>query len=475
MSSGAASADDGNEESLGRRIVARAERGVSGPVGRLGGVLAGTGALFGTVPALALADWGGRRIGSNARVGAGPDGTPAARGSGGRDRTAGSGDEAATATERLHRELRADVRGALPADGGGIRYWGTTAEPGSHPTLWLSTVPDAAGSCRPLAGDGFDVARAVTRAHGDGVVIAGNRSPAADAATSDGIAVAVGPSGQVRARHVVDRPAFACCSALCRSADGGYLLAGGSMAADETHTRPWVLKLDDGLDPIWRTNGVRSESDYPRIVRERGDHIALIDGRGDPDEPLRFRTLDRDGAPAAARPIEGTAGVRVRAAAETEGGGLVLTGHRMDASGTARLWVGALDADGRRRWDRTYRRAGFSVGHDVVETSDGLAVAGERTAAAGHRQAVVVTIDRSGTWQHRWAFERGASARSVWVEEGGGTRSDGSGGDPVRRRAGTGGESDARASAHLRVAGVALSDDSRRTIPWDGRIPAVPR
>lgn len=474
MPSGASAGEDGGDESLGRRIVSRAGRSVARPARRLERALTDTGALLGTIPALAVAFGDRRRRRSDGGPGnrTGRDGSPQDRGNAGRVPAGGTADGAPGATERVHRAVRADVRGAVPADGG-VTHWGTTAAD-SHPSLWLSGVPGGTTEPRrPLEGDGFDVARALTRAHDDGVVLAGNRSPAADAAASDAVVLAVDPTGKVRARHAVDRPAFACCSALCRSADGGYLLAGGSMGADETHTRPWVLKLDGELNPVWRTNGVRGAGDCPRIVRDRGDRIVLIDGRGGPDDPHRFRTLDRDGTPTDARPIEGTAGVHVRAAAETEAGGLVLAGHRLEAAGTPRLWVATLDRDGRRRWDRTYRRAASSIGHDVVETASGLAVAGERTGATGRRWAAIVTIDRSGTWRHEWTFERGASARSVWVSGDGSDGATDAAAEESGPRTGDRGADGRRATERLGVAGIALDGTPRRPIPWDGTVPTV--
>lgn len=134
-----------------------------------------------------------------------------------------------------------------------------------------------------------------------------------------------------------------------------------------------------------------SETPEPRASEE-----AAWIGRLTADGDLAWRwTEDR------------TDGDRIEGLAPGPDDGVVAVGRRGFATDDRGVgWLVALDADGRRRWERTYPQDAWNWHHDIASVGDGYVL-------AGTRQEGPDTDDRGA-----WILRVDADGRTVWDLQG---------------------------------------------------------
>jgi hypothetical protein len=234
------------------------------------------------------------------------------------------------------------------------------------------------------------------------------------------------------------------------TADGGYILAGGSYSeADGNKTTPnwnaphtadaWIMRLNASGQRIWEASFGGFQTDLASSVRQTRDGGFIVAGwssssdNGNKSSPniggedgwvIR---LDAQGDKLWDRSFGGGGFDLFFQVHELPGGGFVLGG----ISGSD-YWVVRIDAQGNKLWEKFYGGTAAEQLFDLRPTSDGGFILGGGSASTpsgnktspnfGSYDYWVVRVDANGNklWDKSFGGSQDEEARSVWQTSDGG-------------------------------------------------------
>lgn len=290
--------------------------------------------------------------------------------------------------------------GSLATDDGGILLSGTR---GSDDDVgvgaWLCKL-DGEGEPewnRTYGGSTFDRAHAVVARPGGGYAFAGGR--VSEAGTLDGWLLAVDERGREQWAVIEGGGGNEFFKDIVVTDDGGFLLAGRSESGDAAPGQAMLMKVDGGGEVQWT------------------------------------RTYGNEGLDTA------------RGFAVAHDGGYVFVGTKyLDAERDFDAWLVAVDADGTKRWERTYggasaaRGSAADVADAVVRTDDGYLLAGRKGSLdEGVEDSWLVKTDIEGRmqWEATFGTETPQDAHDVLAADDGSYLLAGHQVEPVDRDDGT--------------------------------------
>lgn len=160
-----------------------------------------------------------------------------------------------------------------------------------------------------------------------------------------------------------------------QTADGGYILAGGSEGCAPACASggfgnldcAWVVKLSAAGKLEW-------QKVFPGTFQASADQIR-----------------------------------------QTSDGGYIVAGSTYDGSGTTYAWVAKLDAGGTAQWQRQIGSAAFASAQAVQQTSDGGYIVAGSSGVIGSSSALVVKLDARGNpqWQKGYGVGYEDFAKSI--------------------------------------------------------------
>ena len=243
--------------------------------------------------------------------------------------------------------------------------------------------------------------------------------------------------------------------------DGGFLLAGRShsdVGGDRSATNHgdsdfWIVRTDGDGDKLWDASFGGSKGDYPEAVLQEADGRFLIGGfSASPDDGNKTSLpngltdawlvcVSSNGTKLWDRAFGGTADDGAAALVHTADGKYLFVGHSQGAAtgnktsdgfGSWDMWIGCVNTNGNKLWDRSFGGTGFDYAEDVKLTPDGgfviagysgSAMTGNKTAPQlGAGDAWVVRIDRDGNklWDRSYGSTNSDSFYSVALTLDGG-------------------------------------------------------
>lgn len=188
-----------------------------------------------------------------------------------------------------------------------------------------------------------------------------------------------------------------------QTADGGFILVGGSDSSGSGSRDLWLLKSDPDGGEEWHLFHGGLQLDSGRDVRQTTDGGFIITGVtmsiGSGLKDLWLLKVSENGAVEWSRTFGGPHQDSGAAVRQTADGGYIITGYTESfGAGLSDLWLLKTDAAGDTAWTRIYGGAGADVGSAVVETDGGgFIVAGSTESfGSGNSDAWLIAVDASG-------------------------------------------------------------------------------
>ena len=197
-------------------------------------------------------------------------------------------------------------------------------------------------------------------------------------------------------------------SSIQQTADGGYIVAGGTRSFGEGNYDVWVIKLDSNGAITWQKTYGGTDYDHANSIQQTEDGGYIVAG-----ETTSFGTGERDvwvlklgsnGAITWQKTYGGVEDDTVTSIQQTQDKGYVVAGYTYSfGTGEWDAWVMKLDTAGEITWQKTYGDANNDYAYSIRQTADGgYIVAGEtKSFGAGGYDGWILKLDGDGnvTWQ----------------------------------------------------------------------------
>jgi hypothetical protein len=213
-------------------------------------------------------------------------------------------------------------------------------------------------------------------------------------------------------------------SSVQQTADGGYIVAGGTQPIGTSKTDAWILKLDSNGSVSWQKSYGNFNADYAYSIQQTSDGGYIVAGF------TILNTLDMwvmkltgDGNVLWQKVYGGSQADYAYSIQQTSDGGFIVAGYtRSFGAGNYDPWLLKLDGNGNVIWQKAYGTAGNEWAYSVRQlTGGGYIVAGE-TDVSGNRDAWILKLDENGfiIWQKTYGGTGDDSARSIYETQDGG-------------------------------------------------------
>lgn len=235
--------------------------------------------------------------------------------------------------------------------------------------------------------------------------------------------------------------------AIQQTADGGYVMAGGSGSTDGDATSNhgvtdfWIVKLDSDGNIQWQKSLGGSEGDICYSIQQTADHGYIMAGasksnNGDVSghqgtsstQNFWVVKLDSTGSLEWQKSLGGTSGESANSIQQTTDGGYIIagtscsndgdvTGHHGPTNYTD-CWVVKLDSVGNKQWQKSLGGTATDVAQSIQQTLDGgYIVAGYSASTDGD-----VTGNHGNT--DSWVVKLSGTGNLIWQKSFGGSQFD---------------------------------------------------
>ena len=165
-------------------------------------------------------------------------------------------------------------------------------------------------------------------------------------------------------------------SSVQQTADGGYILAGltGSYGAGDYDF--WLVKTDSNGNEQWNRTFGGTDDDMARSVQQTADGGYILAGGtesyGAGDYDFWLVKTDSNGNEQWNRTFGGTDDDMARSVQQTADGGYILAGGTESyGAGDYDFWLVKTDSNGNEQWNRTFGGTDDDMARSVQQTADG--------------------------------------------------------------------------------------------------------
>ncbi len=259
-------------------------------------------------------------------------------------------------------------------------------------------------------GTGYDYAWAIQQTADGGYIVAGG-TESFGAGNGDFWVLNLDASGNISWQKTYGGTAYDDVYAVQQTSDGGYIVAGGTESFGAGDSDMWVLKLDASGNISWQKTygGTAYEEAY--AVRQTSDGGYIVAGQtysfGAGDSDMWVLKLDALGNVSWQHTYGGTSYDDAYAVQQTSDGGYIVAGDTESfGAGDSDMWVLKLDASGNISWQKTYGGTAYDETNAIQQTSDGgyIVAGGTESFGAGNGDFWVLKLDASGniSWQRTY-------------------------------------------------------------------------
>jgi len=256
---------------------------------------------------------------------------------------------------------------------------------------------------KAYGGAGYDYAASVEPTADGGYVVAGGTDSFGSGQT-DLWVIKVDGTGAILWQKTFGGTAVETAVSVRPTSDLGFVVVGGTQSSGEGDFDFLVLKLDANGSLVWQKTFGGADYDFASSVRETvgGGYIVVGETRsfGAGDYDLLILQLDAGGNIVWQKTIGGTSGDHAYSVeiSSDDGGSVVAGGTNSQGKGDYDLLLLKLDASGAILWQKTFGGTGYDLGHSIEATSDGgYVVAGEtRSFGTGDYDFFILKLDGSG-------------------------------------------------------------------------------
>ncbi len=247
---------------------------------------------------------------------------------------------------------------------------------GGADLLLLKLDPDGSIAwARTFGGTANDWVYQITQTADGGYAVAGGTDNFG-AGGADALLLKLGPDGSLAWARTFGGTGHDYVCSVNQTADGGYVVAGGTNSFGAGSFDLLALKLNPDGSVVWaRTFGGVSD-DYAGSLIQTSDGGYAVAGRtasfGSGNYDLLVLKLNPDGSPAWARTFGGVNREYARSITQTTDGGSAVVGETESFSvGGGDFFILKLDPDGSLAWARTFGGTSTDYAESVTQTSDG--------------------------------------------------------------------------------------------------------
>ena len=211
-------------------------------------------------------------------------------------------------------------------------------------------------------------------------------------------------------------------TSMQQTADEGYIVAGYTESFGAGDHDAWVIKLDANGNVTWQKTYGGNEFDYAMSVQQTADGDYIVAGGtasyGAGSYDVWITKLDTSGAIVWQKTYGGSGSDNPYAIIQTSDNGFVVACESDSFSiGNWEAWIIKLDSNGNIMWNKTYGGTGDDVFNSIQQTEGGGYIAAGRTKSFGASDydVWVLKLDENGsiTWQKRYGGTGGEGAYSV--------------------------------------------------------------
>jgi hypothetical protein len=204
-------------------------------------------------------------------------------------------------------------------------------------------------------------------------------------------------------------------SYMCKTSDGGYILAGQTNSFGAGSTDLWLVKVNGTGAMLWNKTygGVDYDLAIWMIQTSEGGYAMIGNTNSSGAGQADFWVVKTNAVGDMQwNKTYGGAGIDYGySLVQTSDGGYALTGYTTSfGAGGNDVWLIKTDSTGTMLWNKTYGGSGTEYGYAIVQTSDGgYAILGTTNSfGAGSYDAYLVNTDAAGTMM--WNKTYGGSA-----------------------------------------------------------------
>ena len=231
---------------------------------------------------------------------------------------------------------------------------------------------------KTYGGSDFDWAFSIEQTTDEGYIVVGD-TYSFGAGDNDICARKLDSSGDILWQKTYGGTDFDWPSSVQQTADGGYIVAGGTYSFGAGKDDVWVIKLDSNGDIAWQKAYGGSASDYAMSVQQTADGKYVVAGctssfgNGENDFWLLKLDDDIEGAILWERTYGGSANDYATSVWQSADGGYVVAGcTRSFGAGEIDAWIVKLDDTGDTvSWQKTYGGARLDYAMSIQQTKDG--------------------------------------------------------------------------------------------------------
>jgi len=206
------------------------------------------------------------------------------------------------------------------------------------------------------------------------------------------------------------------CSSIQPTADGGYVLAGATNSFGAGDYDAWLLKTDADGDSLWSRTYGGIGNDYCAAAYQTADGGYVLcggtDSYGAGSHDFWLVRTTAGGDSLWSRTFGGAGWDICYGMQQTADGGFVLAGWTNSIGGQRDFWLVKADEDGDSLWSRVFGGAQSDECHAIVRTLDGGYLLVGETSSFG------------AGGQDFWAIKTNADGDSAWSRVYGGIASD---------------------------------------------------
>ena len=188
-----------------------------------------------------------------------------------------------------------------------------------------------------------------------------------------------------------------------QTSDGGYIVAGSTLAAGTVFYDVYLIKTDSNGNLTWEKTFGASGNEWANSVKKTSDGGYVVvgdtDSFGSPD--IYLIKTDSNGSMAWEKTL-GVAGIAEHASSiqEATDGGYIIAGFVSGAGypDVFDVYLIKTDSNGNLVWDKTFGGADWDLSNSVQQTLDGGYIIAGKTSSfgAGHDDVYLIKTDSSG-------------------------------------------------------------------------------